>query len=62
MKRQAYIDPALCDGLATCPASLACTTRSFTREEDDEPWYIGSTCLGCGRCLLACDRRAIKLI
>ncbi|MDN5326773.1 MAG: hypothetical protein PWP41_1469 [Moorella sp. (in: firmicutes)] len=62
MSRHAFIDPGLCDGLAVCQAGLSCPTNSFTREEAGEPWYISPTCLGCGRCLLACDRQAIKLI
>ncbi|MDN5344379.1 MAG: hypothetical protein PWQ18_490 [Clostridia bacterium] len=62
MARQAFINASLCDGQADCRARAACPTGSFLREEEDEPWFIGPTCLGCGRCLLACDRKAINLI
>ena len=62
MARQAYIDASLCDGQADCQAMRVCPTGSILREEEDEPWFIAPTCLGCGRCLTACDRRAIRLI
>ncbi|GEA15111.1 MAG: hypothetical protein PWR22_244 [Moorella sp. (in: firmicutes)] len=62
MARQAFIDANLCDGRADCQAMSACPTKSFLREEESEPWFIGPTCLGCGRCVMACDRQAIRLI
>ncbi|MBE3573220.1 MAG: hypothetical protein IMW95_09755 [Moorella humiferrea] len=62
MARRAYIDVARCDGYEGCPAMQICPTKSFLREENDEPWFIGPTCLGCGRCVMACDRQAIRLV
>ncbi|WP_258359479.1 hypothetical protein [Moorella sulfitireducens (nom. illeg.)] len=62
MARRAFIDAGLCDGRADCQAMNACPTKSFMREDEKEPWFIGPTCLGCGRCLTACDLRAIALV
>ncbi|MDN5346584.1 MAG: hypothetical protein PWP65_148 [Clostridia bacterium] len=61
-QRRAYIDSQKCSQAPSCAAREHCPTKAITREGRDEPWYVGPECRGCGKCLLHCQRQAIRLI
>lgn len=62
----AVIDYGLCDPEACgceripCHAVLACERRVLRQDELGEPPFVQSLCLGCGTCVKACPRKAIR--
>lgn len=59
---RAVIDPEKCDKSPGCPARAACPAQAIEREDDDDPYFVNPYCQGCGKCLVFCPRKAIKMV
>lgn len=62
MNKRSFIDPARCRLCDVCPPQVNCPTKSITREEEGEPWYVDGGCSGCGQCTRLCPYGAVTLI
>ncbi|TDA68023.1 MAG: hypothetical protein D9V47_08930 [Clostridia bacterium] len=60
--KRSFIDPAKCRRCPSCPPQEECPTRSITREDEEDPWFVDSGCSGCGQCTRRCPYAAIRLI
>jgi Fe-S-cluster-containing hydrogenase component 2 len=62
--RAAEIDFGKCavSGCYNCAAAKVCPTRAIGKLDPDEPaWVDQAACNGCGDCVGACLRSAIKV-
>lgn len=59
--KRAVIDPAKCDKSPWCPAKRVCPVKAIERENERDPYFVNTACLGCGACLANCPGRAISM-
>lgn len=62
MDQRAVIDPQRCDSSPGCPAKRVCPAQAIEREEDGDPYFVNSYCQGCGKCVVYCPQKAIKMV
>lgn len=60
-KKRAVINTNKCDKKPGCPANKICPAKAIERNEDNG-WYIGTDCTGCGKCIKVCPMKAIELL
>jgi len=60
-KKRAIINPAKCDRRPGCPAHRICPANAIEKT-DDNGWYVGADCTGCGKCIRVCPMKAILLV
>lgn len=60
--KRVVIDPDKCDKSPQCPAREACPAQAIEREEDAEPYFVNAYCQGCGKCLVFCPNKALKMV
>ena len=65
-KKVAIVDYNVCnpseckDGI--CISALECPTKTLTQEASYEKPFPMGICRGCGKCVVACPLKAIKII
>lgn len=64
-KKIAVIDPNLCDGSPFCPVRRTCPVQAVSQKNG----MLGGTavvdpakCIGCGKCVMVCPHKAVKLV
>ncbi len=64
--KKAYVDPNICDRSPMCPAKRICPIGAITQESkgffSTGPAIVDEEkCIGCGKCIQVCPRRAIVM-
>ena len=62
MKKAAYLDPEKCIRDRFCQAANACPVGALTQNKRGElPQVAKEACIACGRCVMTCPERALKM-
>lgn len=62
--KKAYIDPNKCDRSPFCPVKRACPVQAVSQEKKGFFSMASAVvdkdkCIGCGKCVQVCPRRAV---
>ena len=61
MKR-AFINPNKCKICYECNPLLNCPAGAVSREDEEDPPYVETYCVGCAQCIKMCQYSAISMV